>query len=289
MRAVLAAVAVLLVSLLLPAARAAAETCDAEGRCRIALGEYHLVLPEGAARPVPAFLYLHGWGGSAAGVVRNRALRAALAARGYALIAPEGIPSLHHRNRDWGVADGSPHPRDDLAFLAAVAEDAARHGVDRSRILMAGFSRGASMVWDVACRAPGTARAYAPVSGAFWEPMPTSCAGGVDLFHIHGWTDRVVPLEGRAVAGGRLVQGDVFGSLRILRAALGCNPQMPDEARDHVGGAELWTRRWSHCPGGDLVFVLHPGGHALPPGWLTLVLDWFEGLRPARQPLAPGR
>ena len=272
-----AALILVLLAAVLLARPAAADNCDDAGLCRIASGEYRLALPEGAAGPVPAMLYLHGWGGSAAGVMKKRGLVEALAARGYALIAPDGVPRPGHHasNRDWGVSDGGTHPRDDLAFLAAVIADAARHGVDGDRVLMAGFSRGASMVWEVACRAPATARAYAPVAGAFWEPLPGRCMGGVDLFQTHGWGDRVVPLEGRAVGDGAFVQGDVFASLRLLRAALGCNPQMPDEARDHVEG-EFWLRRWSGCPGGELVLMVHPGGHAVPKGWLGRVLDWFE-------------
>jgi polyhydroxybutyrate depolymerase len=261
---------------LLAAPAAAAEPCGSPaGVCPVAGGFYRLALPDVAQGPVPALAYLHGWGGSSEGVMQNAAMREALAARGYALIAPEGIPRAQHPNRDWGVRDGSTHPRDDLAFLAAVLDDAARHGVDRSRILLAGFSRGGSMVWDVACHAPATARAYAPIAGAFWEPLPESCAGPVDLMQTHGWTDRVVPLEGRAVAGGRLVQGDAFLSLRLLRQTLGCNPQMPDTAPVDADGA-LWRRSWDHCPGGRLDLMLHPGGHAVPPGWLGRALDWFE-------------
>lgn len=252
------------------------ERCGSPGgECPVEGGVYRLTLPEGAEGPLPALIYLHGWGASSAGVMRNGAMREALAARGYALIAPEGVPRPAHGNRDWGVRDGAGHPRDDLAFLAAVLDDVARRGVDRDRVLLAGFSRGGSMVWDVACHAPATARAYAPVAGAFWEPLPESCAGAVDLFHTHGWRDRVVPLEGRAVAGGRLVQGDVFMALRTMRETLGCAPQMPDAAPMEEGGG-LWLRRWESCPTGRLDLMLHAGGHGVPPGWLGRALDWFE-------------
>ena len=59
--------------------------------------------------------------------------------------------------------------RDDVAFIRSVIDDAAeRFHLDRDRVLLTGFSRGASMVWDVACIAPDTATAYASVSGGFW-------------------------------------------------------------------------------------------------------------------------
>lgn len=263
-------------AVLATAAAHSAEPCGTpEGKCATENGFYRLALPEGAEAPVPALVYLHGWGRSSAGVMRNEAMRATLTERGYALIAPEGIPRPGHPNRDWAVRDGAPFERDDVLFLAEVLDDAARHGVDRDRVLLSGFSRGGSMVWDVACHAPGTARAYAPVAGAFWEPLPERCAGPVDLFHAHGWSDRVVPMEGRSVADGRLTQGDVFASLRRLRETLGCDPHRPDTAPVVADGSR-WLRHWDTCPEGRLNLMLHPGGHKIPKGWLERALDWFE-------------
>ena len=249
---------------------------DPAAECPTEHGFYRLAMPEGAEGSVPVVVFLHGWGGSSEGVMKNTAMLATLSARGYALIAPEGVPTSPEREqRNWAVRDGQDYERDDLGFLAEVLTDAAAHGIDRNRVLMTGFSRGASMVWDVACHTPKAARAYAPVAGAFWEPLPDHCEGPTDLFQTHGWTDKVVPLEGRSVAGGTLTQGDAFASLRILRDANGCNPQMPDTAPMEADG-DLWFRNWTHCPGGRIDLMLHPGGHSVPAGWLERALDWFE-------------
>lgn len=251
--------------------------CGPDTDCEVDGGSYRLLIPDGADGPVPALLWLHGWGGSAEGVMKNRSMRERLTQRGYALIAPLGLPRAEHRNRDWGVRDEGTHPRDDIAFLEAVLSDAASRGVDPERVLAGGFSRGGSMVWDLACRAPGSARAYAPVAGAFWEPLPDGCAGPVDLFHSHGWTDRIVPLEGRSVANGTLTQGDVFASLAILRETNGCDARQPESAPMSEDGT-LWERRWTDCSRGRIDLMLWPGGHGIPPGWLDRALDWFEAL-----------
>lgn len=283
MRRLLPLAALLLASLISHAPSAAglaSATCDgAGGPCAVDGGFYRLVMPEGATDPVPAMMYLHGWGGNSLAVIEGaNSLGAALKARGYALIVPEGVAKPGREQRDWGVRDMlGGHPRDDLAYLGAVLDDAAARGVDRGRVVLAGFSRGGSMVWDVACRAPGLARAFAPVAGAFWEPLPNDCNGPVNLFHTHGWTDRVVPLEGRPVAQGRMIQGDAFASLAIMRAMTGCNARMPDTAPMEAEG-DIWWRHWSTCPGGRLDLMLHPGGHALPAGWVDRALDWFETL-----------
>ncbi|MEM6974368.1 MAG: dienelactone hydrolase family protein [Pseudomonadota bacterium] len=252
-----------------------AEACPGTEACEVAGGSYLLILPEGVEGPAPALMYLHGWGASAKGVMNGRAaMRGALARRGYALIAPQGIPRQGRTQRDWSVDDRTAHPRDDLDFFAAILDDAARRGVDRDRVLLSGFSRGGSMVWDVACQRPGLVRAYAPIAGAFWEPLPrTGCAGPVALFHTHGWADTVVPIEGRPI-GRVMVQGDMFESLAILRATLGCTARQPDERRTGTDGR--WTRSWQNCQAGRLDLMLHPGSHIVPDGWTEKALDWFE-------------
>jgi len=248
-----------------------------EDLCAPANGEYRISIPDGTSAP-GAMVWLHGWGGSANGVMKNKGMVANLAARGLALIAPDGrITSKRWKNKNWSVNDGRPYERDDVVFIREVVKDAAaRHGIDPDKVLLAGFSRGGSMVWDVACRDPELARAYAPVAGAFWEPMWAGCEAPVDLHHTHGWADRTVPLEGRPLANGLMMQGDVFQSLFILRGTNGCSNRQPETAPVDKDN-DIWVRRWTDCASGKRIdFVLHPGGHGIPRGWLNRTLDWFE-------------
>lgn len=253
--------------------------CGGEVACTVAGGAYAIRLPDTPrARPVPVLVHLHGMGGTGAEVVASPMADRALA-RGYAVLAPQGDQPGSRHPRNWSVSDNRPHPRDDHAFVALVIDDAvARFGLDRARVVLSGFSRGGSMVWDIACRTPGLARAYASVAGAFWDPLPAACAGPVDLHHTHGWTDRVVPLEGRSFGNATIVQGDVFAGLFVLRAANGCAARQPETAP--VAG-DLWQRLWSDCAAGSLGLTLHPGGHSVPEFWIDRTLDWVEGLGPA--------
>ncbi len=132
----------------------------------------------------------------------------------------------------------------------------------------------------LACAAPDSFAARAPVAGAFWVPLPSGCAGPVDLFHTHGWSDGVVPLEGRllreaSAADGVpiLARGNVWDAMQIWRAANGGRPN----ASGHAATGVFGLRWWEDCDSGRrLVVALFPGGHVVPDGWSGTMLDWFE-------------
>lgn len=259
-------------AVLIPAYANATDCGGPEMPCELDDGTYHIALPDGDVRGT--LMHLHGGGATGKGVLDSGIAKAALS-RGYVLIAPQGWHPENRWQKDWSVpGKGMSYRRDDIDFLRDVLVDAkSRHGVAVQDVLLSGFSRGGSMVWNVACEAPDLARAYAPVAGAFWDDLPENCASPVDLFHTHGWTDRVVPLEGRSFDNGRVVQGDVWASLFVLRDTNGCVNRQPE-----TGSAEggLWFRHWTDCAAGQIDLMLHPGGHGPPQGWTDRVLDWFE-------------
>ena len=263
----------MLVFLLENGAASAQPGCgNADTPCSIANGSYHLIVPE--RDPVGIVMHLHG-GGSTGKAMLNSGLARVSVARGYVFVAPNGEHPEARWTKDWSVrADNTSHDRDDAVFLQEVIADVRdTHQLEDAPFLLAGFSRGGSMVWDMACRLPDFADAYSPVAGAFWESLPETCAGPVRLFHTHGWTDRTVPLEGRSFYDGTVVQGDVWASLKVLRETNRCSNRQP-ETNSFVG--EFWFRHWTDCEAGQIDLMLHKGGHSAPAGWADTVLEWFE-------------
>lgn len=251
-----------------------ADTCgSAEIPCIVSTGDYHVLLPQTDA-PKGIVMHLHGGGGTGKGLLKSGMARAAQA-RNYLFVAPTGYHPNARYKRNWSVRAGQMRfERDDIGFLKEVLSDVrARPGMDSAPVLLSGFSRGGSMVWDTACADPEFADAYAPMAGAFWDDLPTSCAGPVKLFHTHGWNDRTVPLEGRSFADGAIVQGDVWASLKILRETNGCRNRQPESSSYEDG---YWMRHWTDCASGQIDLLLHQGGHGAPKGWSERVLDWFE-------------
>ncbi len=247
---------------------------DTDVPCTTPLGEYHIMLPEGVEAP-PVLLFLHGAGGNG-----KQAMRMSTALnRGYAVIGPNGLKRPNSRfGPGWSFHPARPQQRDEIAFMREILDDAAQtHGIDRNRVLLAGFSIGGSMVSYMACDAPDLAAAYAPVAGSFWRPHPAidACEGPVKLLHTHGWKDKTVPLEGRPLSVADIEQGDVWYGMQVWRETNRCLGKRADSF-DTSG--EFWIRKWDTCENGALEFILHPGAHGIPKGWSNSALDWFEGL-----------
>ena len=250
--------------------------------CEVPLGTYRLALPEAppTANGYPALIFFHGAGGTGEQSLKNADMVNAFLARGYAVIAPDGMPRPNSRfGSGWSFHPDREKQRDEMAFTREVLEDAAdRHSIDRDRIIMGGFSIGGSLTWYLACQDNSVAAAYAPVAGAFWRPHPVAsdCSGPVRMFHTHGWRDETVPLEGRPLRDGAILQGDVFYSLGVIRELNGCNQLRAD---GYQTDDKYWVRWWTRCaPDTALRFALHTGGHMIPEGWADMTMDWFEGL-----------
>ena len=241
-----------------------AAACGPDSDCRIGARSYRIQWPEAARSPVGAIVYAHGYRGSAAAVMRNRALRRMASEEGLALIALDSL------ERDWVIPHAPGHPRTDgaaeFAYVAEVLDDVAqRFALDRARVIGAGFSAGAMLMWSLACKMPERFAGFVAVSGTFWQGPPADCATPVtSLVHIHGETDPTVPLAGRAIR--ETWQGDVRASLTMYRRVGGFRAAQPAQA------AGLTCEGWRNAKGAILDFCLHPGGHSLRTSYLRLGL-----------------
>ncbi|MEQ8964712.1 MAG: hypothetical protein RID91_02710 [Azospirillaceae bacterium] len=266
-------------TVLAAAAAAPAAACPgAESPCAVADGRYYVELPAGddGASPMPVIVWFHGWQDTGANAIANRGLVESWTDAGWLFAAADG------REKTWAHVGSPSDARDDLAHVRSVIADIrARWPVDESRVLAAGFSQGGSMVWDVACRIGAPFTHFAPVSGAFWEPLPEGdCpAGPVRLAHEHGSADTVVPMEGRPI-GDSWRQGDVLEGFAILRETADC----ADAPARTYGDGPFDCRAWgSSCRGpADLRLCLHDGGHRVLEGWSARTRAWVAETAPAR-------
>lgn len=206
----------------------------------------------------PVVMVLHGLGVDARAMSRAAAWRAAVARDGFVAVFPQGVENSWNLGPCCVPASLLGVP--DLAFLDQLLDElVARPELDAERVYLTGFSNGALMAYELACRRSETFAAVAPMAGANLTGCePTS---PLSLQHMHSDTDLVVPFEG-GVALGSLLIIDSFpsvpGGVASWAAADGCAPEPVVERDDDVE-----RRRWADCDDGtEVELILVPGvGH----------------------------
>ncbi|MEM7621377.1 MAG: polyhydroxybutyrate depolymerase [Pseudomonadota bacterium] len=223
------------------------------------------VMPEPFGKKLGAIVYIHGWQGSAQAVMRFSALTKVAKELGVFLIAPQGL------DKSWSIPKAFEQKRDDVAFIENVIEDSIRRfPIDRSKIMISGFSLGGSMTWYIACARGNKYAGYAPIAGAFWLPYPQSCKAPIsNLFHVHGLKDKMVPMKGRQVTSSAR-QGDVLHSFRMLAKVNNCKTKPIDlPENSSLTPAQNLKCHKASCQKSFIELCLHDGGHSVKPQWIV--------------------
>ena len=238
--------------------------CGGNDVCEIDEGRYQAWAPEGVDGPLPALVFIHGYGGAPISISGDKEDVAAINEQGVLLILPGSDGGSWNENND-------PDRRDDYAFIAAVIDDAAiRWGLDPARVFVGGFSTGGSMASMMACYRPELFVGAVSMSGTFWEPMPDDCQAAIPLQHTHGTADTTWPLEGRSF--GSLSQGAVEDAMALWRARNGCS----DESTVTRDGP-LQCEEWSGCTARTRL-CLHELAHQRVSGWGERQTRWLLSL-----------
>jgi polyhydroxybutyrate depolymerase len=239
------------VTFLLPGASDAAP-CGTDIACPLGDREYHAAPPEGwdGIIPVPVLLHFHGWGRQSRSVLKNQRVAKAAADAGALLIAPQGI------GRSWSF--WQPGSRDS-DFALAVLDDAARRwNINRSQIIVSGFSYGGAMAWRLACD-KGAIGIFLPIAGSLWRTE--DCQEPVRISHVHGLKDTVMDYPFGP-------DGAPEGAVSLWLSENNCRAE-PDE-RMMTGIFDC--RRWTSCDGPPVELCTHEFGHLIPKDWLSYAL-----------------
>ncbi len=255
------------------AAAKAMPDCGDIIRCEVTGGGYRVNVPRNwdHKTPLPTVFFYHGYRESAAYVLADKSFRDFSNENGILLVVPDG------QNQTWSYPGSPAKDRDEITFTHNVLLDVEkRFPVNKKLLWASGFSQGGSMVWYLACSMGSEFRAFAPVSGAFWLPMPQHCnSGAIHLRHIHGTADPTVPMKGRAI-GLLWRQADVRESLAIMRETDQCRTE-PDSVTSEDNTS---CENWSSCRSGKtLKLCLHDSGHFVERRHLEASWAWVKSLR----------
>ncbi|MEP3675293.1 prolyl oligopeptidase family serine peptidase [Sulfitobacter sp.] len=242
-----------------------AMACGVDSDCAVGDRSYRISMPDGARAPVGAVIWAHGYRGTAAGVMRNKALRKMVHDRGLALIAVQGVEGTWDLPKGPGSFNSTG--ASEFAYFDAVIADASkRFDIDTARLVASGFSAGGMMVWNLACAQPDMFAGFVPMSGTYWLEPPATCAAPVaSIVHIHGDADSTVPLDGRVIGPTR--QGKVSEALATYADFGGFGPAQP------VSAPEMRCEAQTNARDDILEFCLFEGGHSFSTAHLAYGID----------------
>ncbi len=241
--------------------------CHAEIPCQLGARSYHVKEPDDwdGKTPLPVLLHFHGWMRQGTLIVKHGRISGATRRRGVLLLAPNG------RGKTWDFWDSET---DDVAFAAAVIEDAAkRYPIDRSRIYVSGYSYGSAMAWRYVCEHGNGVAALLAVSGTL-DQDETCPEAPREVRHVHGTSDTVMDFPFGP-------EGDTTYPVKLWRDKMGCNLGTSAGVWQ-ITKDDLFTRTtWEDCTSGRVVLDVHSRGHFIPKGWIARQLDELSGRAPS--------
>ena len=158
---------------------------------------YYIHLPAAHDGPMPLFVLLHGMGGSAEKLRYGLGFNERANQQGFAVLYPQGQP-LADSSSHWNA--GLPFSKvDDTGFLSdLIAHVVKAQGLNARQVFVIGISNGGFMAYHLACSGRIELAGIASVIGTMSARDWNNCRprGSVDLLHIHGVHDPLVPYRG---------------------------------------------------------------------------------------------
>ncbi|MBQ72626.1 MAG: hypothetical protein CMJ67_06940 [Planctomycetaceae bacterium] len=139
--------------------------------------QYRILVPDDLPESAPLVLALHGYGGNNNDMANNYGWRELAAEEGFVVAFPNGTRDQSNA-RFWDV-DYAFHGQfdiDDDGFLSSLAvhlQDTL--DLDPERTFVTGFSNGAEMCFQLACRESATFRGFGPVIGMMLDTLWVDC------------------------------------------------------------------------------------------------------------------
>jgi polyhydroxybutyrate depolymerase len=264
--------------------------------------QYRIHFPEQLADNAPLVLALHGYSGNNNEMMNGYGWTEMADERGFVVAFPNGTQD-QFGNRFWDV-DYDFHPNldiDDDGFLSALALHLqAEHGLDPDRTFVTGFSNGAEMCFQLACRESETFTAFAPIVGMMLDSLFTNCEPSVarSILSLNGTSDSITLFNGdMSNSGGWGAYHSIPDTMALWANILGSTgfdrTYLPDI--DPNDGSTVRLDVYS-SPLSDLelwYYMVDGGGHDWPGAWGNMDMhatveawNFFDGISDA--PCTPG-
>ena len=152
--------------------------------------EYIYYYPSSAEPECPLVFVCHGYTGTAQGIMDYSGFNQLADEFGFAVCYPQGtIDSYNNTFFNVGYDFQINETVDDVAYLQNLSSYfQSQNSIDPSKVFCTGMSNGGDLCYLLACEAPETFRAVAPISGMIMQDIMDECnpESEVSILEIHG-------------------------------------------------------------------------------------------------------
>ncbi len=234
---------------------------------------YYLYLPDSLSLGAPLVFVLHGYTGSAEGIMNYSNMNAIANENKFAVCYPQGT-SDNDNNAFWnvGYAFHSDQTVNDVGFINELADYLqTEHNLSRNNTFSTGMSNGGDFSYLLACQSSDVFCAIAPVAGTMMKWIYESCEPlePLPVLEIHGTNDDVTLWEGdynNSDGWGEYV--GINSIIELWRDLNYCN-FLTTDTLDNINtsdGSYVITEKYENCIYDNQVWLYKVvnGGHDWP-------------------------
>lgn len=218
---------------------------------------YLLHIPPGVnlAHPVPVVFVFHEHTETASSMQTLTGFNDISDKAGFIVIYPEGFGMSWNAGTCCGAA--VTKNLDETAFIRQILADLRTIvNIDAKRIYATGFSNGAAVSYQLACKMSDIFAAVAPVAGPLFTD-PCRPSRPISVMHVHGLKDDMSPYEG----GGDYNTTPVEDVIHAWVQLDGCTDS-PQVEKENI----ITLTSYASCKAGTVVelYTIEGGEHAWP-------------------------
>jgi polyhydroxybutyrate depolymerase len=237
---------------------------------------YAIYVPKELKPKSPLLIVLHGGGGDGPLIRQGTGFEFDMLAdaNSFVVVYPDGIGQGWNACRKGTDNDATRQRIDDVAFLEAIiANEAAAHDIDKTRVFATGHSFGGQMSYRLALERPNEFAGIAAISANLPAPGSNSCQpvnAAIPVMIMNGTDDPVSPYRGGRTGRGTN-QSNALSTEATALYFVGRNglADMPDITRLPHGkdSDATWVERVTWAAEGKpevILYTIHGGGHVVP-------------------------
>jgi polyhydroxybutyrate depolymerase len=247
---------------------------------------YFLHVPEDLQENAPLVVVIHGYTGTAEGIMKYSRMNDLADENGFVVVYPQGtVDSQENTFFNVGYSFNASSKVDDVAYIRAlVIHLQSTYQTSTEKTFATGMSNGGDMSYLLACTSSDLFRAVAPVAGVMMKETLESCnpQRPIPIFEIHGTEDKISVFE------GDMEDQDGWGAYYDLPSTIDFwvtenklnhkeSIQLPDKDRGD-GSVIIFDRYFSEDSVNEVWFYKVKGGTHTWPGWETDIRWWKNPL-----------